>query len=207
VEPEILAIVQQDTDDCRLAMSGFLNGPVNVNWAEVRAAACEAVTNASCTGILPPAENDVLQTEEPADLFSGFGSDENDVFSAQSAEPPEPAADTAAAQAGISPDAIWPDEISALQPLFEDQTPVRAYAGSRYTFVRIPAGDDMPEYLAGLWCLHGVPMRAAYAVPSPDIAAQPQGLEDFLWRGCEGRSGYWVTYVDAATGEPAGDDY
>ena len=206
--PEILAIVQQEADDCKLAMSGFLNGPVNVNWADVRAAACEAVNGAACTGVLPPAEEESPETEESADLFSGFGETDSDFFSDENAEPPSPAAgDTAAAQAGISPDAVWPDEIAALQPLFENQPPAAAYAGSRYTFVHISAGDDTPEYLAGLWCAHGIPVRAAYAVPSPDSAVQPQGLEDFLWRGCEGRSGYWVTYVDAATGEPVGDDY
>lgn len=201
-EPDVLAIVQQQSDGGKLAMSGFLNGPRDVNWAQVRAAACEAV---STEAIAPPTSSELPDADE--NPFTDFSPIETDQI--PSPEPPMPAQEptTAAMEAGISPDAIWPTEIAALQPLFENQPPTAAYSGSRYTFVLVPATDDSPEYLAGLWCDHGIPTRACYAVPAQDAYTQPQGLEDFLWRGCEGRSGFWVTYIDATTGDPIEDDY
>lgn len=205
VEPEILAIVQQSESDCKLAMSGFLNGPRNVNWAEVRAAACDAVSGGACTSAAPPTSSELPEAGD--DLFEDFGSAEDNPFYSPDDEPEDEDETTAAEAAGVSPDAIWPEEIAALQEAFERQPPIRAYSGSRYTFIRIPASDDQPEYLAGLWCVHGVPVRAAYAVPAQDSSAQPQGLESFLWRGCSGRRGYWVAYIDAETGEPIDDDY
>ena len=207
--PDVLAIVQQDPDGCKLAMSGFLNGPKDVNWAQVRAAACDAVSAGVCTAA-PPASSELPEAEENKDLFAGFGSVETNPFvpeAAEAAPDSAPSESTAAAEAGVSPDAVWPDEIAALQPLFECQPPVTAYSGSRYTFILVPATDDAPEYLAGLWCSHGIPTRAAYAVRAQDAYTPPQGLEDFLWRGCEGRGGFWVAYIDAATGEPIADDY
>lgn len=190
--PDLLAIVQQD-DDCKLAMSGFLDGPRSVNWADVRASACAAVTaqeDASTAQTLPQQE----------DLFAGFGETEDDPFRASTDG-------TAAQAAGVSPDAVWPEEIAALQEPFENQPAVRAYPGSSYTFILMPANDDQPEYLAGIRCLHNLPVRAAYAVRGEDATACPPGLETFLWRGCSDGGGYWVTYIDAQTGEPVDNDH
>lgn len=205
ISPEILAIVQRDDDDCKLAMSGFLNGPRNVNWADVRAAACDAVTANRCT-VTPPATSQLPEIDD-----NDRDDDDDDHDRDGSCEPEDdddarPGA-TAAEVAGISPDAIWPDEIAALQPFFETQSPVPAFLGTRYTFVHMPASADQPEYLAGLWCLYGDPTRAAYAVPADTPDAQPPELEGFLWRANADGSGFWVAYIDATTGEPISNDY
>lgn len=201
LSPDILAVVQQQEDGCMLAMSGFLNGPKDVNWAQVRAAACDAISARACTDA-PPATVCELP-DAPEDMPD----EDNKFFEPDVPEMIPAAKHSAAEEAGISPDAIWPDEIAALQPLFESQSPETVYSGSRYTFIRISAADDMPEYFAGLCCEHGLPVRAAYAVPAHDMHTQPQGLESFLWRVCDDRSGYWVAYIDAATGMPIDDDY
>ena len=192
VAPEILAIVQEDDTGCKLAMSGFLNGPRSVNWADVRAAACDAVTENACTAQTPATSRLPDPAEEP---------DEPD------GEPDEQTIATAAEAAGISPEAIWPEEIAALQEAFETQAAVPAFAGTRYTFVLISATGDQPEYLAGVWCMHGDPARAAYAVPAEDPDTQPPELEGFQWRSGTDGSGYWVAYIDATTGEPVQNDY
>lgn len=185
VAPDILAVVSRDTD-CRLAMSGFPDGPRSVNWSDVRASACEAVAEAaSAAQTLPPRED---SSAPPT--------------SAEDDPPHSPDGKTAAETAGISPDAVWPEEIAALQPEFETRPAVPAWPGSRYTFVRIEADNDHPEYLAGILCVHGLPEKAAYAVPAADRSLCPPGLEDFLWRSAadDGR-GYWVAFVNACTGE------
>lgn len=192
VAPEILAIVQQDDAGCKLAMSGFLNGPRSVNWADVRAAACDAVTENACTAATPATS----RLPDPAEETDSSGSESSEQTFA-----------TAAEAAGISPEAIWPEEIAALQEAFETQAAVPTFVGTRYTFVLIPAATDQPEYLAGVWCVHGDPARAAYAVPADDPNVQPPELEGFQWRSCAEGGGYWVAYVDATTGEPVQNDY
>lgn len=186
VSPQVLAIVQVDDSDCRLAMSGFPDGPCAVNWADVRAAACEAVTSGStpASGTLPEAEED---------LFAGFGQAEDDPFSARGT--------TAAEAAGVSPDAVWCEEIAALQEAFASRPAVQTFPGTRYTFILMPATDDAPEYYAGLVCEHGVPVRACYAVRGEDRHTPPPGLETFVWR-----DGFWATYIDADTGDTVTDE-
>lgn len=197
IVPDIIAIVLQE-EECKLAMSGFPDGTRNVNWADVRASACGTVTSpAPATALLP---------EE--DLFADFGSVADDPFRAPAAQSGETApapAETAAQTAGISDEAVWPEAIAALQDAFETQKAVSAWPDSRYTFIRVEATDETPEYLAGVWCAHGLPARAAYAVPGDAPEPCPQGLEDFQWRSCDS-GGYWVAYVDAATGEPVFGD-
>lgn len=184
--PEILAIVQQ-TDDSKLAMSGFLDGPRSVNWADVRTAACDAIETPRQPAVsLLPRESDV---------------------SADAPATEAPAAATAAEAAGVADDAIWPEEIAALQAAFETQPPAEVFPDTRYTFIHIEAGESTPEYYAGICCTHGIPLRAAYAVRGHSRDTCPQGLESFLWRACEDDSGFWTTYIDAETGLPIHDDY
>jgi hypothetical protein len=173
VEPEIIAIVLTDGDDCKLAMSGFLNGSRTVNWSDVRTAACDAVRAPA-----PPAAADLLPEAPDADNNRT----------------------TAAEAAGISPDAVWPEEVAALQEDFAAAPPVHILPDLQYTFILMPATDETPEYYAGIRCRHGIPTHACYAVRGNDRHTPPTGLEDFVWR-----DGYWITCIDAETGAPADD--
>ena len=359
VTPEILAIVEQSGDSCMLAMSGFLSGSRNVNWAGVRSAACEAVALNACSGCTPgiqPRDADSAATELPGEAESGSGegsesrsmqsngergdggrnrssdrqghsgaSDERQGYSrSDMREDREEREDrdeyedsddrdgrsrpgmrddreddrdeheeredrdeyedsddrdgrsrpgmrddrddrerrsrsgmrdgrnehedrgerdksrngnrrhsderngsdrtsdsrnqsrrigsdraesaNAAETAGIDRDCDWPEEIAALAPLFASQPAVTPFAGSRYTFIAVPASEAQPAFFAGIWAANGYPLRAAYAIRGDSPTLQPQGLESFLWRPA-GDGGFWTTYIDAMTGQPVSGDY
>lgn len=254
VTPEILAVVEQSGDNCLLAMSGFLSGSRDVNWAGVRSAACEAVALNACSGCTPgiqPRDADSAATELPGESTSDEPEDdrewsddarsdnrddcersddsrsddrdeddnerrddsrsdrmrpESNRHSVGSRSEASHAPVSAVETAGIARDCDWPEEIAALAPLFASQPAVTPFAGSRYTFIAVPASEAQPAFFAGIWATDGYPRRAAYAIRGDSPTLQPQGLEGFLWRPADD-GGYWVTYIDAMTGQPVSGDY
>lgn len=221
VAPEILAIVEQSDDNCLLALSGFLSGSRDVNWAGVRSAACEAVATGECSDCVPGIQP--RETDSPAAVTlpdEASEPDERDHSRKADAEPerrdsaekkPDEGrsrrgADSAAEVAGIRSGQEWPEEIAALKPLFEAGAPVTPFPGSRYTFIAVPASASQPAFHAGIWARNGCPSRVAYAIRGESPTVAPQGLEGFLWRA-SADGGFWVAYLDAQTGRPVSGDY
>ncbi|MDO4357048.1 MAG: hypothetical protein Q4E13_11120 [Clostridia bacterium] len=226
VTPEILAIVEQTEDDCLLAMSGFLSGARDVNWAGVRGAACDAVSTNACTdciSLIQPRDDDasaatelpseaagdadsVESREAPAGVAESEAEQQGESVPTPISESQPDEADSAEQAAGIDADCDWPEEIAALKALFRSQRPVTPFPGSRYTFISVPASGEQPAFFAGIWASDGYPQRAAYAIRGDSPATQPQGLECFLWRAAAD-GGFWVAYVDALTGQPVSGDF
>lgn len=96
----------------------------------------------------------------------------------------------------------WPANIEPLRELFMSQASFTPFEAPGYVFVRAPLpGDTGMSFCAvGIKCVEGVPRVVCYALPAQFAVEPPPGLEGYVWRG-SGRTGWWVTWQDAATGQ------
>lgn len=109
----------------------------------------------------------------------------------------------------VDPEARWPDGIEPIHALFEKLPAFTPFAAQGYVFVRAPlywaGSDEGDSYCAiGVKAQNGAPAKVCYGLPGAFALQPPAGLDGYAWRG-EGPNGWWVTFLDAQTGEEALD--
>ena len=198
---QLVAVVR---GDCEIVLSGNVSGSAELNWAQVRAA----------VGALCGAEEDAPQDMEeaaeaaedacdaPEERLPEIEDEEAEEAEAEEGEAEaEEAAETAITALGAELSLPWPEEISALRPLFECQRTTKDAPDDGFTYVSapMPEGCGYAACLAGVRCETGLPVAVRYALPSVWTAEPPAGLEDAAWIG-DNNSGWWVTHIELHSG-------
>ena len=202
---QLVAVVR---GDCGIVLSGNLSGSAEMNWAQVRAAVC-ALCGASedaaeeAEEVAEAAEDACDAAEEPLPETEAE-EPEAEEGEAEAEEPvgeAEPAAQAALAALGVDLSLPWPEEISALRTLFEQQCALKNVPDDGFTYVSapMPEGCGYAACLAGVRCADGAPVAVRYALPSAYAPEPPAGLEDAAWVG-DNNSGWWVTHIELHSG-------
>lgn len=95
----------------------------------------------------------------------------------------------------------WPDAVEPLRALFLQLPACMPFPADGYTFVCAPLpGNGQAYSLVGVRVEDEQPTSVCYGIPGIFAPEPPVGLDGYMWRG-SGVSGWWVTFVDALTGE------
>lgn len=166
----------------------------------------EAVSESELCCCAPDAvaqeETESTQTEAVTVLQEASSGEPDSPSEAELKEPT-----TALTLLQLNPGQRWPDCIEPIHTLFARQPAFVPFEADGYVFVRAPlywAGQAEGEsYCAiGVRVEDGIPARVCYALPGTFALQPPPGMEGYAWRG-DGPSGWWVTFLDAQTGEEA----
>lgn len=224
------------------AMSGFVNGSAEVDWAQAMAAAralyrhpgqganetapeagraqptyAQGVESAwEPVGGLPEGETfaDSVETFEPqpqtpesqipeeVSPSEELQQPETDLPSDAEAQPSEEAEPQPAGQLLALDIAVpWPEAIEPLRALFQQLPACEPFPADGYTFVCAPLpGNGRATSLVGVRVEDERPVAVCYGIPGVFAAEPPAGLDGYMWRG-SGVNGWWVTFIDALTGE------
>jgi len=204
--------------DCSLVLAGNVNGSEEMDWEQVRNAAC-GLFGMEAT---PPAAQPVF--EDFADYVAGsededslaedlegqldgepsdFEFPEAPTVPTTPTEPTEPTEPTAPAEQpecvfGIDITIPWPAEIEPLRKLFMQSDAMIEGPGIQgYAFVRasMPEGSGYPYIAIGIHVEGSAPAYVCYALPAAYTPEPPPGLEDYEWLGETG-DGWWVRCVE-----------
>ena len=101
----------------------------------------------------------------------------------------------------LNPTLVWPGESEGLRSYFagENYSVDAPDDGYLYVEAPMPEGSGYDSVRIGVHPENGVPESVAYALPGRFSAEPPEGLEDYEWSG-DGERGWWVAYLDAASG-------
>jgi hypothetical protein len=95
----------------------------------------------------------------------------------------------------------WPEPVEPLRALFQQLPACAPFPADGYTFVCAPLpGNGQAYSLVGVRVEDERPTSVCYGIPGSFAPEPPVGLDGYMWRG-SGASGWWVTFVDALTGE------
>jgi len=95
----------------------------------------------------------------------------------------------------------WPEAVEPLRMLFQQLPACAPFAADGYTFICAPLPGNGNAYsLVGVRVEDERPTSVCYGIPGLFAPEPPAGLDGYMWRG-SGVSGWWVTFVDALTGE------
>lgn len=209
----VITIVQLKNGQAEPAMNGFVNGSMDVDWAQVSAAvramyrrpeqapqAAPAKEPEPVGGLpetpaeeggQPAAEPEAAEYEEPQEPT------EVQEPSAGAGESQKPAADFLALDISIP----WPEPVEPLRALFQRLPACEPFPADGYTFVCAPLpGNGQAHSLVGVRVEDERPTSVCYGIPGTFAAEPPAGLDGYMWRG-SGVNGWWVVFVDALTGE------
>ncbi len=104
-------------------------------------------------------------------------------------------------QMALDINAAWPEPIEPLRVLFQRLPACAPFQADGYTFVRAPLpGSGLAYSLVGVRVEDERPTSVCYGIPGAFALEPPAGLDGYMWRE-EGAGGWWVTFVDALTGE------
>lgn len=111
----------------------------------------------------------------------------------------------AAEQMALDITVPWPEPIEPLRMLFQQLPACVPFPADGYTFVRAPLpGSGRAYSMIGVRVEDERPTSVCYGIPGTFALEPPAGLDGYMWRG-EGSSGWWVTFIDALTGEEIGE--
>lgn len=95
----------------------------------------------------------------------------------------------------------WPETVEPLRMLFQQLPACSPFPADGYTFVCAPLpGNGQAYSLVGVRVEEERPVSVCYGIPGTFAPEPPAGLDGYMWRG-SGVNGWWVTFVDALTGE------
>jgi hypothetical protein len=185
--------------------------PVEPQQVEPEQAEAEPPAEPEPVGGLPEADLEDVQQDEAGDDLPQ-DSVESEQQKAQDAaeqgdaapESVEEANLTAGEQMALDMQVPWPEPIEPLRILFQQLPSCEPFAADGYTFVRAPLpGSDLAYSLVGVRVEDERPSSVCYGIPGIFSLEPPVGLDGYMWRG-DGQSGWWVTFIDANTGEEIG---
>ena len=101
----------------------------------------------------------------------------------------------------LNPALVWPGESEGLRSYFAGENYSVDAPDDGYLYVEAPMPEESgyDSVRIGVHPENGVPESVAYALPGRFSAEPPEGLEDYEWSG-DGERGWWVAYLDAASG-------
>ena len=101
----------------------------------------------------------------------------------------------------LNPALVWPGESEGLRSYFAGENYSVDAPDDGYLYVEAPMPEESgyDSVRIGVRPENGVPESVAYALPGRFSAEPPEGLEDYEWSG-DGERGWWVAYLDAASG-------
>ena len=101
----------------------------------------------------------------------------------------------------LNPTLVWPGESEGLRSYFAGENYSVDAPDDGYLYVEAPMPEESgyDSVRIGVHPENGVPESVAYALPGRFSAEPPEGLEDYEWSG-DGERGWWVAYLDAASG-------
>ena len=101
----------------------------------------------------------------------------------------------------LNPTLVWPGESEGLRSYFAGENYSVDAPDDGYLYVEAPMPEESgyDSVRIGVRPENGVPESVAYALPGRFSAEPPEGLEDYEWSG-DGERGWWVAYLDAASG-------
>jgi hypothetical protein len=234
------------------ALSGFVNGSMDVDWVQVMSAAraiyrrpdqSQKEVQRTAPQVVTPVEpQQESQTAEPEpvgglpEVETPVGEEgyEEEQTETQEPEPAgteeqtevqEPTSDETEQQTEVqempeeqSPETEeteqpaclfmtldisipWPEAVEPLRMLFQQLPACTPFAADGYTFICAPLPGNGNAYsLVGVRVEDERPTSVCYGIPGFFAPEPPVGLDGYMWRG-SGVSGWWVTFIDALTGE------
>lgn len=205
-------LVLQTGDQCRVLLTGYVNGSVQVDWERVEQAACQSyvpeetpVQAEEAVGGQP--EEILDQTEETAPETTAGQTEESEPETAADDVQTQDAAvytdvldvparvrTAAIEELSLAPETRWPEGIEPLREIFARETAVSSPALEGYVFVR--HGGAAGESVVGVKAENGVPVSVAYGVRGQENNEAPEGMEGYRYM-----DGWWLIEADAQTGE------
>lgn len=215
---QLIAILQNGEDGGRLAMCGFANGSIPIDWAQIHDAAARilAPTNPPEPEVEPepePVPVTALPEEEAVEVFEQMPEPMiltvklNEDGALEDSEGNTVEISNEQMPAGLLLDLDitepWPDAIEQLRAIFLNETTITPFPLDGFVFVRAP----LPTHSAGDYCAAGIkcearaPAYVCYAIPGTDPADPPPGLEEYTWVTGEDGSGWWRLCLHIESGE------
>ena len=101
---------------------------------------------------------------------------------------------TAANQLGLDITSPWPGEAESLRRLFATQAPAQCPLADGYTYIRspMPETSGYGDAMIGLRAENGRVTGVRHALPGPQAAEPPAGLDGYVWMPVGDGEGYWV---------------
>jgi hypothetical protein len=217
--PVVAVVRLGKTGAAEPVMNGFVNGTTEVDWTQAMAAAramyrhsgqdaSETSPEVRPTPVEPRSWRGMGVIEEPVGGLPDSAPlpEAEETFEPQPAEaepqPPEAAQPLPAGQMLALDIAMpWPEAVEPLRALFQQLPPCDPFPADGYTFVCAPLpGNGRATSLVGVRIEDERPVAVCYGIPGVFAAEPPAGLDGYMWRG-SGVNGWWVTFIDALTGE------
>lgn len=214
----VVAVVQLKNGQAEPAMSGFVNGSTDVDWAQAMSAARAMYRRPEVQQVswIPPAKE-----PEPVGGLPEASGEEAEAYEeeqqptdVQETEPDEaqeqtevqmPSGEESQKPAGfllaLDISIPWPEPVEPLRALFQQLPACTPFPADGYTFVCAPLpGNGQAHSLVGVRVEDERPTSVCYGIPGIFALEPPAGLDGYMWRG-SGSSGWWVIFIDALTGE------
>jgi hypothetical protein len=214
----VVAVVQLKNGQAEPAMSGFVNGSTDVDWAQAMSAARAMYRRPEVQQVswIPPAKE-----PEPVGGLPEASGEEAEAYKedqqptdVQETEPDEaqeptevqmPSGEESQKPAGfllaLDISIPWPEPVEPLRALFQQLPACTPFPADGYTFVCAPLpGNGQAHSLVGVRVEDERPTSVCYGIPGIFALEPPAGLDGYMWRG-SGSSGWWVIFIDALTGE------
>ena len=217
--PVVAVVRLGKTGAAEPVMNGFVNGTAEVDWTQAMAAA-RAMYRLPGQGAKETAQEaeqspsdiplqdldasrepvggllEAVSPTESVETFEPLPSDAESQPPEAEAQP-QPASQMMALDISIP----WPEAVEPLRALFQQLPPCEPFPADGYTFVCAPLpGNGRATSLVGVRVEDERPVSVCYGIPGVFAAEPPAGLDGYMWRG-SGVNGWWVTFVDALTGE------
>lgn len=238
----VVAVVQLKNGQVEPAMSGFVNGSMDVDWAQAMSAARAMYRRPEAqrtpqispmkepVGGLPEApeveepeeeaseaetpiaeapeaeaeeyeeENEVYEEDQPTEVQETEPENTEEPTEVQE-ESEEESQKPAGFLLALDISIPWPEPVEPLRALFQQLPACTPFPADGYTFVCAPLpGNGQAHSLVGVRVEDERPTSVCYGLPGIFGPEPPVGLDGYMWRG-SGVNGWWVTFIDALTGE------
>lgn len=204
----VVAVVQLKNGQAEPAMSGFVNGSTDVDWAQAMSAARAMYRRPEAQQVswIPPAKEPVgglpesqsgQQPTEVQEMEPKEAREPTEVQEPYGEESQKPAGFLLALDISIP----WPEPVEPLRALFQQLPACTPFPADGYTFVCAPLpGNGQAHSLVGVRVEDEKPTSVCYGIPGIFAPEPPAGLDGYMWRG-SGVNGWWIIFIDALTGE------
>jgi hypothetical protein len=216
----VVAVVQLKNGQVEPAMSGFVNGSTDLDWAQAMGAVRAMYRRPDAQRVLPvmepvgglPEAEEYRGAQQQTEVQYAQPEETQEPTEAQEptevqepAEVQEPTAEDSQKPAAfflaLDISIPWPVSVEPLRALFQQLPVCTPFPADGYTFVCAPLpGNGKAHSLVGVRVEDERPTSVCYGIPGTFALEPPAGLDGYMWRG-SGSSGWWVIFVDALTGE------
>lgn len=200
---QLIVVCLPESEETSVVLFGNVNGHADLEWERIQAAVNELFLPKydGVADVLPPPVQMPMPQNPPSVQMpmppEQTPADEPMTLPDYSMEQPayteESETHSAAEESGVDPQAVWPEAVETLKPLFFESQAIKTPPDERFTYVSapMPEGSGYKNCYAGIRCENGIPVEVSYALPSPYRPNPPAGMEDYHWVGDQ-NAGWWV---------------